>query len=291
MQQSLAINPKIQSGTSQAYRDWIGVGASLLCAVHCAAMPFVVGFLPLLGLSFLADPSFHQWMVGACLVLALLAFVPGWRRHHRLAPSMIGLAGLGLISFAAFAGPDDCCPTPCDGSTSPEGPVIMTTAVSAESDCAPACCSSEVTSEDGASMIALETTPSADAAACAAECCSTTGEGMAVAAGPDTTTPAADTACASSCCSDSEAGTKVPTDDVLLATLPVEEAPCAEACCPVDDTTISTADSSKFMDMFWLLMTPVGGLVLVTAHLTNHRLGCRCTTGCCLQPESDHATG
>ena len=43
----------------QAWRDWLGIGASVLCAIHCAAMPFVVGLLPLIGLSFLADPAFQ----------------------------------------------------------------------------------------------------------------------------------------------------------------------------------------------------------------------------------------
>ena len=30
---------------SQAWRDWLGIGASVTCAIHCAAMPFVVGLL------------------------------------------------------------------------------------------------------------------------------------------------------------------------------------------------------------------------------------------------------
>ena len=291
VQQSIAINPKIQSGMPQAYRDWIGVGASLLCAVHCAAMPFVVGFLPLLGLSFLADPSFHQWMVGACLALALLAFVPGWRRHHRLAPSIIGLTGLGLISFAAFAGPDDCCPTPCAASTSPEDPMVMTTAMSGDSACALACCSSEATSETGAPAITPDTAPSSDAAACAAECCSSTGDVIVVAAGPCTAPSCDDTACDSSCCVDSESGSSVTTDEVLIAALPGDEGPCSEECCPIDGNTVSTADSSGFMYMFWLLMTPLGGLILVTAHLTNHRLGCRCTSKSCPHSKSAPAIG
>ena len=70
MSQSIAIGSVPASAPAKAYPDWIGVAASLLCAIHCAAMPFVVGFLPLLGLSFLADPSFHQWMVAVCLALA-----------------------------------------------------------------------------------------------------------------------------------------------------------------------------------------------------------------------------
>ena len=123
MSQISAIENDFALPRSQAYRDWLGVGASVLCAIHCAAMPFVIGFLPLLGLSFLADPAFHQWMVAICLALALLAFVPGWRRHHRLAPTGIGLAGLTLITVAAFAGPEECCPScpPADETATSTG--------------------------------------------------------------------------------------------------------------------------------------------------------------------------
>ncbi len=95
--------------TSSAWRDWLGVTASILCAVHCAAMPFVVGFLPLLGLDFLADPAFHIWMLSLCIGLAFLAFVPGWRCHRRISPAVVAVCGLSLISVAAFAGDDDCC--------------------------------------------------------------------------------------------------------------------------------------------------------------------------------------
>ncbi len=101
----------LDSGDSLAWRDWLGVTASIACAVHCAAMPFVVGFLPLLGLEFFADPAFHQWMVVICLALAVLAFLSGWRRHRRWAPACIAVVGLSFIAVAAFAGPDNCCPS------------------------------------------------------------------------------------------------------------------------------------------------------------------------------------
>ena len=113
MSQLSAIGHDLPGSRGTNLRDGLGLAASVLCAIHCAAMPFVIGFLPLLGLSFLADPAFHQWMVAICLGLALLAFVPGWRRHHRWTPTVIGLVGLSLISFAAFAGPEDCCAGAC----------------------------------------------------------------------------------------------------------------------------------------------------------------------------------
>ncbi|MBC24166.1 MAG: hypothetical protein CMJ32_09665 [Phycisphaerae bacterium] len=209
--QSISHTPTLQATTTQAYRDWLGVAASVLCAIHCAAMPFVIGFLPLLGLSFLADPAFHQWMVGICLALALLAFIPGWRRHHKLAPGLIGIVGLSLISLAAFAGPDECCPTPCE----------ETTALAA--------------SEDEAT-------------------------------------------CAESCCAPGEEST--PPAETALAATAEEEAACTESCCPAD-TTVDQPSTAGFTSFMWLIMTPLGGVFLVAAHLCNHFIGARCAAGCC----------
>ena len=92
-----------------AWRDLLGITASVACAIHCAAMPFVIGFLPALGLSFLAEEAFHKWMAGACFVLALAAFIPGWRRHRRCAPALVGLAGLAIVTATAFGLNDECC--------------------------------------------------------------------------------------------------------------------------------------------------------------------------------------
>ncbi|MCP4836970.1 MAG: MerC domain-containing protein [Phycisphaera sp.] len=274
MSQMPAIRADLTLPRSQAYRDWIGVSASVLCAIHCAAMPFVVGLLPLLGLSFLADPSFHKWMVGICLALALLAFVPGWRRHHRLAPTIIGLSGLALISFAAFAGPEDCCATPCgDGATSTKV-VSMPGTDPGVVPCTAACC-------DADSSTMAE--PTDETTSCDASCCSTKDEPT---AGPPTEAVIAasnetEPACTDTCCA---------TEDTIPATAKLasveipavaEDASCTAGCCPDSDETVMLADSGGFMDMVWLLMTPIGGVVLVAAHLTNHRLSSGCKAGCC----------
>ncbi|MGP1272924.1 MAG: MerC domain-containing protein [Phycisphaerales bacterium] len=180
-------------GPSRAYRDWLGITASTLCAIHCAAMPFVVGFLPTLGLSFLADASFHKWMVGICLTLALLAFAPGWRRHRRSAPALVGLCGLTLISLAAFAGPDDCCPPP---GTAP--------------------------------MVTVE--------------------------------------------------------NPVQAAAPDGEAACTASCCP---QPVVEAESAGVDSLLWMLMTPLGGVLLVVGHLHNRLWSCRCAAGCCARSVSE----
>jgi hypothetical protein len=92
-----------------SWGDAVGMVASIGCAIHCAAMPFVIAYLPALGLSFLADEAFHQWMAVGCFAIALTAFVPGFRKHGRLTLVVIGSVGLVMISFAAFGLAGDCC--------------------------------------------------------------------------------------------------------------------------------------------------------------------------------------
>jgi hypothetical protein len=99
----------LKSEISSSRSDWVGVCASVLCAVHCAAMPFLISYLPVLGLSFLADELFHKVMVFVCFSIAIYAFVPGFVKHRRWWPALFGLLGLMFISAGAFAIEDNCC--------------------------------------------------------------------------------------------------------------------------------------------------------------------------------------
>lgn len=91
--------------------DWAGMVASIACAIHCAAMPIVLTYLPALGLSWIAEEGFHQWMTLICLLLAITAFIPGWRKHKSFMPLVIGGVGLSFLAVSAFAIGDSCCPT------------------------------------------------------------------------------------------------------------------------------------------------------------------------------------
>ena len=101
------------SGSAEPTRsrlcDCVGVVCSCACAVHCAAMPFVIGWLPALGLSWLADEGFHQWMVGVCFLLAVAAVLPGYRRHRRIMVPLLAIGGVSVLATGAFALPDECC--------------------------------------------------------------------------------------------------------------------------------------------------------------------------------------
>ena len=202
---SAMIDGRAQGGTTNvptSMTDWLGMLASVGCAIHCAAMPLVISFLPMLGLSFLADESFHKVMVGVCLLIAVAAFVPGWRRHRRWLPLAIASVGLTMIATAAFALEGTCC----SGCALPaETTALNTTVVSV---------SGESVNDPGQFV-------------------------------------------------------------------------CTDACCELcheeagdDSSAIGSSDATTSFATSWLMwITPLGGLVLVTAHLINHRFVCRC--GCC----------
>ncbi|EGF24756.1 hypothetical protein RBWH47_03123 [Rhodopirellula baltica WH47] len=183
------------------WRDWVGIVASIGCAIHCAAMPFVIAFLPALGLSFLADESFHQWMALACFLIAIAAFVPGFRKHRRMTPIAVASVGLVLITSAAFGLAGDCCAA-CETST------IAAT----------------------------------DAAVCTDACCEHCTAAAGADAGPD--------------------GAESTLSSLAASGSPPEQ-----------------SGLQDFVAPFALWITPIGGLLLVCAHLLNRRYGCLC--GCC----------
>ena len=100
----------VTTATSMSsWRDSLGIIASIGCAIHCAAMPFVIAYLPMLGLSFLADEAFHKWMALICFLIAIAAFVPGIKKHGNWIPVSIAAFGLVFITFAAFGLAGECC--------------------------------------------------------------------------------------------------------------------------------------------------------------------------------------
>lgn len=120
------------SGTS-TWKDWMGIVASIGCAIHCAAMPFVIAYLPALGLSFLADEAFHKWMALVCFLIAIVAFIPGIRKHGNWIPVSVGAFGLVFITFAAFGLAGECCPS-CSAETTSGSESAAVTPVAELSD-------------------------------------------------------------------------------------------------------------------------------------------------------------
>lgn len=64
-------------------------------------MPFIVLLLPTL--TFFSTDLTHKLLAAALPLVALVAFVPGYRRHRQKVVLWLGLSGLVLIVFAAVA--------------------------------------------------------------------------------------------------------------------------------------------------------------------------------------------
>ena len=82
--------------------DRVGFAASMLCAVHCAAMPLVLALLPALGLGTAGWIDIDQAIVVFATVLAAATLTIGWRRHRTYHAWGLLLPALGLLWFATF---------------------------------------------------------------------------------------------------------------------------------------------------------------------------------------------
>jgi hypothetical protein len=79
--------------------DRIGATASLLCAVHCALLPFVLALLPLIGLEFLAGHTFERIFVACAAALAGASIITAYRRHRQPHALFLMVPGIALLLF------------------------------------------------------------------------------------------------------------------------------------------------------------------------------------------------
>lgn len=78
--------------------DNIGMTASTLCAIHCAAVPVFFTSLPLVGLGFLANPLVEWTMITLALVLGIASIGTSYfRLHHRVLPLALLVGGFMII--------------------------------------------------------------------------------------------------------------------------------------------------------------------------------------------------
>ena len=86
--------------------DYLGAGVSAACVLHCLLVPAVVLTMPLFGALALDSEILHRLLAVLIVPVAVLAAVPGVRRHGRRGVFGWMVAGLMLVLFAAFGGGD-----------------------------------------------------------------------------------------------------------------------------------------------------------------------------------------
>ena len=91
---------KNNSQDVRAMWDKIGFGLSGLCLVHCLMLPLLVASLPWLDM-LVEDERIHLAFAAATVPVALIAFVPGFLRHHRQSVLAAGLGGALLLLLGA----------------------------------------------------------------------------------------------------------------------------------------------------------------------------------------------
>lgn len=79
--------------------DRVGATASLLCAVHCMLLPFVLALLPLIGLGFLAGHTFERIFVACAAALASASLLAAYRHHRHPQALFLMVPGIVLLVF------------------------------------------------------------------------------------------------------------------------------------------------------------------------------------------------
>ncbi|NLR64707.1 MerC domain-containing protein [Chitinophaga varians] len=83
--------------------DMIGIGASMICAVHCALLPLVFAALPLLGMEITENTLLEYCLLLFSFGIGVLALGQGYLRHHRrLLPLLLFIAGFALLLAGHF---------------------------------------------------------------------------------------------------------------------------------------------------------------------------------------------
>ncbi|MFO0322705.1 MAG: MerC domain-containing protein [Bacteroidota bacterium] len=102
--------------------DALGFSASTLCATHCAILPFVMSFLPFLGIEFLSNLNFELVMLGSSVLLAFTSFLVGYYKHHHDNEALM----IMLVAFIFFVlGHVNQMPTIFEMICTPIGGFIM----------------------------------------------------------------------------------------------------------------------------------------------------------------------
>ncbi len=80
------------------WRDRLGICLSILCLVHCLLTPVLLALVPVGAALGFWQHGFHQAFLMIVPIVALLAFVPGWKQHRDTRVWYWG--GFGILCLA-----------------------------------------------------------------------------------------------------------------------------------------------------------------------------------------------
>lgn len=87
----------------QPHLDFFGFSASMLCAVHCMAVPLVVTFGALSGLAWLTNPWVEITLIAASIWIASWSLTRSYFKYHRRFTAIsIVAGGFALLIVSRF---------------------------------------------------------------------------------------------------------------------------------------------------------------------------------------------
>ena len=92
--------------TAQLFLDRLAIGASIVCALHCAVLPILLAVFPALVALPIGDHEFHQMMIWVVIPSSMIAVSLGCWRHKDLLVLAGGATGLMVIVTTALFGHD-----------------------------------------------------------------------------------------------------------------------------------------------------------------------------------------
>ena len=88
----------------QPISDKAAIGFSLLCALHCFALPVSVVLFPSLASLPLDNEAFHRWMLAVVIPASAYALTLGCKQHKRHRIFVLGFAGISSMLAAVIVG-------------------------------------------------------------------------------------------------------------------------------------------------------------------------------------------
>jgi hypothetical protein len=90
------------TNTYRSTADKAAIGLSLLCALHCLALPLFLSLFPALVAIGFQDERFHLLMLISVVPMSLFALTLGCRQHRSF--YVLGTGGLGILFLIASVG-------------------------------------------------------------------------------------------------------------------------------------------------------------------------------------------
>lgn len=95
------------ANNQSSWFDRLGAGLGIACAIHCLAMPLLIGVLPFLGLTWLASETMESWFAAVLIMTALIGVLWGMKRHGSLRVIATFVVAAALVGAGqAFHGED-----------------------------------------------------------------------------------------------------------------------------------------------------------------------------------------